>query len=174
MRRRSLPCLLSVLNTHSRASFRPSSPNYDDVFVNDAARQRLRINSARHWTDKVEHRLRTPETRTWPSGRKYLQPHSGGHYERALTLAGANEDGGGGLGESSRIGCGDGGPVFASRRPAGKLEMRASCPAAEAPGPAALLSKLPQFANSPGLYPGGLHPGCAELAHMANNKGAAF
>ena len=64
--------------------------------------------------------------------------------------------------------------MFASRRPAAKLEMRASCPAAEAPRPAAPLSKLPQFANSPGLYPGGLHPGRAELAHVANYKGAAF
>ena len=39
--------------TLSRANFGPSSPNYDDIFVNDAARQRLRINSARHWLDRT-------------------------------------------------------------------------------------------------------------------------
>ena len=80
MRRRSLPCLLSVLNTHSRATFRPSSPNYGDVFVNDAARQRLRINSARHWTDKVEHRLQHTQAR-WErqGGRESLSKGGGSH-----------------------------------------------------------------------------------------------
>ena len=64
--------------------------------------------------------------------------------------------------------------MSASWRPAAKLQMRASCSAAETPGPAAFLSKLPQLTNSPGLYPGGFHPGRAELAHVTDDKGAAF
>ena len=36
--------IITIIIIISRAPFRPSSPNYGDVFVNDAARQRLRIN----------------------------------------------------------------------------------------------------------------------------------
>ena len=89
-------------------------------------------------------------------------------------MTGADEDGGSGTRKGSRVSGGDGGPVSASRRSAAELKMRSSCPAAKTPGPAAFLSKLPQLSNSPGLYPGGLHPGRAELAHVADYKGAAF
>ena len=88
-------------------------------------------------------------------------------------MTGADEDGGGGPRESSRVSSGNGGPVSAPWRAAAELKMRSSCPAAKTPGPATFLSELPQLTYSPGLYPGGFHPGRAELAHMRDDKGAA-
>ena len=89
-------------------------------------------------------------------------------------MTGADEDGGGGPRESSGVSSGNGGPVSAPWRAAAELKMRSRCPATKTPGPATFLSELPQLTYSPGLYPGGFHPGRAELAHVTDYGGAAF
>ena len=65
--------IIVIIIIISRADFEPTSPKYDDIFVRDAARRRLRKSSVRRWTAKT----RSPpdsRTRNWPKGRIYYTP----------------------------------------------------------------------------------------------------